>query len=163
MIRDNPSTAGHPSLEAVAAFVDGRLGGEERRRMVEHLAHCDDCQELVTETVLLLRETDSEDAQGDETPTEEGEDASEVPAKSGHLLVPSPRRFRRALPLIAALAAAACLALLIWTPAGEWILGHAARDVSVADLTTDLPASEPALRQAVVHPLRRAWLAYPTR
>ena len=67
----------------------------------------------------------------------------------GRLLVPPPGRFRRALPLIAALTAAAGIALLLWTPAGDWILRRDDRVVPVEDLTSALPTDQPALQQAL--------------
>jgi hypothetical protein len=131
----------HPSLEAVAAFVDGRLAGEERRRMVEHLAHCDDCHELMSETVLLMRESaDSTEAEDGSGTVAEDIDAPSVP---GRLLRPPPGRFRRALPLVAALAAAAVVALLVWTPAGDLILRRGGATVAVDDLVATLPAADP--------------------
>ncbi|MEO8378828.1 MAG: zf-HC2 domain-containing protein [Acidobacteriota bacterium] len=36
-----------PSEETLAAFLDGRLDPEDRRRVVEHLAECGDCRDLV--------------------------------------------------------------------------------------------------------------------
>lgn len=141
-----PRTAGtHPELETVAAFVDGRLSAEARRRMVEHLATCDDCQELVSETVLLLREPDADDDR-DADPEADGDEAGEAPPRSGRLLVPPPGRFRRALPLIAALGAAACLVMLLWTPAGDWILGRG-EGVRAAKLVAALPTGRTALRE----------------
>ena len=149
-ISDTSSTAGrHPELETVAAFVDGRLAGDERRRMVEHLASCDDCQELVTETVLLLREPAAADGRDADDPADDDEESGKSPPASGRLLVPPPGRFRRALPLIAALTAAAGIALLLWTPAGDWILRRDDRVVPVEDLTSALPTDQPALQQAL--------------
>jgi len=141
--------ARHPALEEVAAFVDGRLGAEERRRMVEHLLHCDECQELITETVLLLREPAIHDEAPASGPADDEEETGEAPKASGRLLVPSPGRFRRALPLIAALAAAASIAVLVWTPAGERILGFGGRDVSVAVVTSVLPTDDPDLQRTL--------------
>lgn len=36
-----------PSEETLAAFLDGRLDGEARRRVVEHLADCGECREVM--------------------------------------------------------------------------------------------------------------------
>lgn len=46
----------HPEPEALAAFVDRGLGTDEHRRMVEHLASCADCRELVAEVVRFQEE-----------------------------------------------------------------------------------------------------------
>jgi hypothetical protein len=69
------------------------------------------------------------------------EDA-DAPAVPGRVLRPPPGRFRRALPLVAALAAAAVVALLVWTPAGDWILGGGGTTVAVDDLVAPLPAAD---------------------
>ena len=50
----------HPELETLAAFVDGRLSGAERASVVEHLASCDDCLEVVAETAAVQEELDAE-------------------------------------------------------------------------------------------------------
>ena len=139
----------HPALDQVAAFVDGRLTGEARRRMVEHVASCDDCQELVTETTLLLRDAAGEEATSAGGADDDDEERAEAPAGPGRLLVPPPGRFRRALPLLAALAAAAGIALFVWTPAGDWILGHRGREAAVADLTASLPTGDAALQRSL--------------
>lgn len=46
----------HPSPENLAAFVDGRLSGEERRGVVAHLDACPDCYEVFAETVRFQGE-----------------------------------------------------------------------------------------------------------
>lgn len=46
----------HPSPEVLAAFVDGRLSGEERRGVVAHLDACPDCYEVFAETVRFQGE-----------------------------------------------------------------------------------------------------------
>lgn len=50
----NEST--HPSPEALAAFVDGRLSGEARSEMVAHLDRCRDCYDVFSETVRFQGE-----------------------------------------------------------------------------------------------------------
>jgi hypothetical protein len=100
----------------------------------------------MTETVLLLRDSaDSTDAGDGGGTMNEDADASTV---SGRLLRPPPGRFRRALPLVAALAAAAVVALLVWTPAADLILrGRAPGEVAL--LTGPLPDTDPALGEAL--------------
>ncbi len=48
--------AGCPDLETLAALAEGRLVGAERTAVLEHLADCDDCRELVVETMALQNE-----------------------------------------------------------------------------------------------------------
>ena len=50
----NEST--HPSPEALAAFVDGRLSGAARSEMVAHLDRCRACYEVFAETVRFQGE-----------------------------------------------------------------------------------------------------------
>ncbi|MGB5160560.1 MAG: zf-HC2 domain-containing protein [Thermoanaerobaculia bacterium] len=39
-----------PEIETIAALLDGRLKGDERGRVIEHLGQCDACYEVFTET-----------------------------------------------------------------------------------------------------------------
>ena len=41
-----PQVMTHPSDEIVAAFLDGRLAGEERQRVLDHTSECDECYSL---------------------------------------------------------------------------------------------------------------------
>ncbi len=50
--------SGCPELEALAAFVEGRLEGAEQAAVVEHLIECDDCREVVAESRSLFAELD---------------------------------------------------------------------------------------------------------
>jgi CHAT domain-containing protein len=45
----SPSAGGHPDLETLAAFADGKVPVPERDAIVAHLAGCEDCFELVSE------------------------------------------------------------------------------------------------------------------
>lgn len=45
-----------PDLEELAAFLDGRLGAEQRAAIMEHLADCAECYTLFKETVKLQAE-----------------------------------------------------------------------------------------------------------
>ncbi len=49
-IPQSPIRGGCPDLEAIAAYVDGRLSGSGRAEMEEHLAACDDCFTIFSET-----------------------------------------------------------------------------------------------------------------
>lgn len=48
--------SGCPEIETLAAFVDGRLESAELSAVVEHLADCDACRELVAECRALVGE-----------------------------------------------------------------------------------------------------------
>jgi len=48
--------AGCPDLESLAALAEGRLVGAARAAVLEHLADCDDCRELVVETLAITAE-----------------------------------------------------------------------------------------------------------
>ena len=61
----------HPEIEDLAALADGLLEGEARQRLVEHLAHCEDCRFLLDETLNVL---------GDRSPEEELEEPPPKPA-----------------------------------------------------------------------------------
>lgn len=50
----------HPGDERLAAFVDGRLSSTEREGIVAHLASCEDCYEVFSETVSVQTEADEE-------------------------------------------------------------------------------------------------------
>src|SRR5207248_11133377 len=45
MMRTPMEHTGFPSEETLAAFIDGRLEDETRRRVVEHMAGCTECYE----------------------------------------------------------------------------------------------------------------------
>lgn len=62
------STEVHPSVEDIAAFLDDRLVGEERERVVAHLADCPSCYELFSESVQFQIEEQNEGAQGADPP-----------------------------------------------------------------------------------------------
>jgi len=49
-IPQSPIRGGCPELEAIAACVDGRLAGPEKAEMEAHLASCDDCFAIFSET-----------------------------------------------------------------------------------------------------------------
>lgn len=110
----------HPDTETLAAFVDGRLSGAARDRVVAHLADCDACHQVMTDAVHVLRDPAVAQSGAATERPEEAEGASSP--TPGRILRPSAERFRRVLPLAAALAAAALVAALVWTPAGRWIL-----------------------------------------
>ena len=136
-----PAADCHPADALLAAFVDGRLGGAEQRLMVEHLALCERCREVVAETARTLRDPElagwlDDAASGDDEQVEPS-------GGSGRLLMPPPGRFRRALPWVATLCAAAGVAaLLVLTPAGRGLLGLGDERAAVAGLTAGLEGEE---------------------
>jgi anti-sigma factor RsiW len=69
----------HPPLEDLAAFIDGALGEEECARMQAHLARCEECYELFTETVRFQQEEagEGEAVAGEEEKGAGREDAGE--------------------------------------------------------------------------------------
>ena len=81
--------SGCPELEALAAFVEGRLEGAEQAAVIEHLSDCEACREVVAESRALLAELDPAAA------------APQAPARP---LEFRPRRwlFGAALPVVAA-------------------------------------------------------------
>lgn len=88
-----------PSAEMIAAFVEGRLTGSARGEVVEHLAECGDCRDLVNDVV---------DFQSEEEPAE----------------VARPQFGRKRFAAVAAsVAAAAALIALFATPLRERIFG----------------------------------------
>lgn len=87
-----------PTEETLAAFIDHRLTGSERARIIEHLADCADCRNVVwMADALSAQESGSQS---------EAQAVTEVDA-----------RFRRWMwPSVAAVAAAAALVLFLRLP-----------------------------------------------
>ena len=86
---------GCPDAETLAAFIDGRLTGAERARVVEHLVDCADCYFVFSESA---RAAAADQALADDT------------ASSGRRWFTRPRVL---WPSVAALAAAAVLAIAV--------------------------------------------------
>lgn len=75
------STETCPSLEDLAAFLDGRLSADERARIVAHLADCPACYEVFTEAARFRLSEEEEDEE-DEPPgkiTVPPEPAADIP------------------------------------------------------------------------------------
>lgn len=85
----NISTETCPPLEDIAAFLDGKLSGEERARIVAHLAECESCYTLFADAARFQ--------------LEEGKEAAAEPAKAAVVPFPRKRVLRWALPLAAML------------------------------------------------------------
>jgi hypothetical protein len=81
-----------PSLEDLAAFLDGKLSGDERARVVAHLADCPRCYEVFAETARFqLYEEEEEDADPPEIVDVPQELVAAVAAEARNTVVP----FRR--------------------------------------------------------------------
>jgi hypothetical protein len=125
---------GCPDLETLAAFVDGTLTPAERRSVVVHLASCEACYEVVTETLHSEDEATAEEAEPAPAP-----------------VVVHPRFRRRAWRLVAA-AAAVVVALLplVLGGGGEWY--EVSEGVVVADYSARWGAPEDTFRGAEILP-----------
>ncbi len=110
-----------PDLEDLAALADGRLAEKERARVLDHVAGCEACYEVFAETARLREDLAT------------SEEATEDPPRSAAVLT-FPVLRRRVLS-VAALAAAAVLAVVVWRP---WSVG------------VDVPPSLATLTEAVV-------------
>ncbi len=99
-----PARPGCPSAEDLAAFVDGRLQGLQRERILEHLASCEDCYQVFA-GVVDFQEQEGED--GDSAGEHQGMQAEVVPFPQAPAGSPVRRRFR-GMP---ALRWAACLSV----------------------------------------------------
>lgn len=128
------TTAGtHPDLESLSAFIDGRLAGAERARMVEHLARCEDCFEVVAETGEVQEELESEETSLPGGAFDLGPPRRAVPDN----VVLHPSAWRRWAPAAAALAATLLVAVFGAWQVG-WLLGP---DLSVDTLARRLEGS----------------------
>jgi hypothetical protein len=117
-----------PDFEILASFVDANLTAAERTHVVEHLADCPKCAEVVAETMRLLGDVGLDEEADEEA--DENEEAG--PGDSAPALKPSGRviPFRRWVAVAVPLAAAAALAVAIWPPGFEeksWVGGEMAR------------------------------------
>lgn len=134
--------AAHLSLEEIAAMVDRTIDGADRERCLEHLSSCARCYELFAETARLVHgaEDDVEEVVGDASRTR-----PERPFEPRVLLGSWPRR----LAWAGALAAAACLVLVVGTRLID-ARGRPPELLPVADLAAPLvgsPASADALAE----------------
>jgi hypothetical protein len=57
-----------PSAEDLAAYIDGELGEAERQRITDHLASCEDCYAVYTETLRFQLDTESVLLEGEVLP-----------------------------------------------------------------------------------------------
>lgn len=99
-----------PDPDELAAFIDGQLSGEERRKLEAHLGACEACREIVAESLLLLEDVSEEDL-AVSVDRVEADEADAEPAGGKVLTHPS---WRRTAWRLAPLAAAAALGFLLW-------------------------------------------------
>jgi hypothetical protein len=97
----NTSTETCPSLEDLAAFLDGRLSGSERARIVAHLADCPSCYEVFAEAARFQIEEEEE----------EEEDADPPGIAAPARVIPFP--VKKILPWAAAIAAMLAIGVTI--------------------------------------------------
>ncbi len=108
----NTSTETCPSLEDLAAFLDGRLSGSERARIVAHLADCPSCYEVFAEAARFqIEEEEEEEEDVDPPDTRAAPREAEVAAPAR--VIPFP--VKKILPWAAA-AIAAMLAVGVAIP-----------------------------------------------
>ena len=104
----NTFTETCPSLEDLAAFLDGGLSGDERARIVAHLADCPACYEVFTEAARFKI---SEEEEEEEEPAPSGEIEANPPAK----VIPFPKRpIVRLISSIAAVLAMVAVAVPLY-------------------------------------------------
>lgn len=105
----------HPPLEELAAYIDGMLSEEEAARVAEHIAECEDCFFVYSETVRFqLEHPDEAEAPGPEVlpfPARK----KDVPLQRDpkHSPAPALTKRRRTSPWWLGAAAAALLAVAI--------------------------------------------------
>lgn len=58
----------HPDDETLAAYVDGTLASSQREEVTEHIASCEDCYEIFSETARFLNEQDAASKSGEVVP-----------------------------------------------------------------------------------------------
>src|SRR5436305_150330 len=56
-----PGLPGHSDLEELAALVDGKLSRTDAARVRAHVDSCEECREVLTETLHLMEELQSEE------------------------------------------------------------------------------------------------------
>jgi Putative zinc-finger len=106
----NTSTETCPSLEDLAAFLEGRLTGDERARIVAHLADCPDCYEIFAEAARFeLSEEEDEEEKKDVAAAPIGVPREPLEDPPSGKVIPFPSRpvFRWVSSIAAALAVVA--------------------------------------------------------
>ena len=116
----------HPSIEEIAALIDGRLKDAERDRIAGHLADCAECYEVFTDTVRFQQEEAEADA------------PVVVPFSRRKKRMSSPFGDRQRLGRVARQAAAVAAVLLV-AVGGAWIYQRSQTpEMIVADLVAPL-------------------------
>jgi hypothetical protein len=119
-------------MEELAALIDARLEESERKQLLAHIESCESCYEVFSETIRFREE-------------EIGDQPAQLGSIAGKRPVDVPRR--RLWLTIGSLAAAALLAVAIWSPQVERFMSGvrgASSDGSLAvgNLVADLPFSQ---------------------
>ena len=79
--KDSATPVGQcPSSEDLAAYIDGELGEAESRRITEHLASCEDCYAVYTETLRFQLDTESVFSEGEVLPFRDSKNRGTVAA-----------------------------------------------------------------------------------
>lgn len=112
-----------PDLTEMAAFLDGRLEGEDRDRMVRHLNRCPECLELYTDTAGLLDDLEEAEPTG----------TTPLPPPIAEKTPPSVRVIPRRRPWRSPWSYAAAAVILCVVGAGIW--NHLLSFPSPASLT----------------------------
>jgi len=108
--------------ETLAAYVDGGLTADERSRVESHLAACQDCFAVFSETVKTVQAMRAEDGDVVDVPTGAVSEVSATEVGTPAVVVPMPPRrsaLARRLVMVGGLAAAAMLAVALWWPRPE--------------------------------------------
>jgi CHAT domain-containing protein len=118
-----------PSLEVLAEHIDGRLTARESRQVVEHLAVCESCFQIVAETVAFQDQEARERLRA--TPAAR---PARRPRGQWRLLAAAP------------LAAAAVLAVILLTPGAQHLLDRFSPFGRIrSDLVSAAPSARPLL------------------
>lgn len=128
-----PPRTGCPSSEELAAFIDGRLEGPARERIVEHLASCEDCYTVFTGVV----DFQNEEGAGATSEGEGDEDLQASADSDAQAAVVVPFPDRRRVPWHRPMSLAACLLAGV----GGAFLLYRYLTIPVEITTTDLVTS----------------------
>jgi hypothetical protein len=132
-VAGGPGTPGHPELEELAALIDGHCGDADAARIRTHLASCEECYEVFSETLHLQEDLREEDPVWlDPLPSE---NVREGTPPAGGVVVELERR-RKTWPMWAAGSLAALVVLGVGI--GLWIPMASSPVSDVAQLTAQL-------------------------
>lgn len=151
----------HPTDQTLAAFADGTLSAEERQEVIEHLADCAECLDVIVMTTEIKA---AEDLTALEIRPELTPSRSDTPAMTDDAPAPIALESRRvarsrsAMKVWLPLAAAAAIAVVVAMPqtrerlgfgpmrAVERVVAEAPERPSEARVSLDLPYKQPKPR-----------------